>query len=327
MGDSGVSMRGNKMAGRKREYDVLPEISYGTKPKVLLVGNGINLSFPGARDTDSIIKNEWMKTRGEELSDRDSEKAHPIWKLPFPLQIVAATKNHVQSSMNSLSESFKKYAVTEDQKIFINEILQTGFDAILTTNYSLEFEKTTINNWTEGKTKAKYKTTKEQSSQQELFSIYRCTELSDNNHTLLWHIHGTAMRRDSMVIGQLYYGKLLAEVITRSNTVNDGYRLSQSLHRNYVPKSWIDYFLIGDLHILGFNLDYSEEDIWWLLSYKKSAFSDSKTFLYKESIEPEKHLLLNCYDISTPSIEFNHNKDDNNRYLDYYKRICSTITT
>ena len=85
----------------KTDFSALPEIHVGEHPKVLFVGNGINLSFPGAQNTDTIIKKEWKKQYGLELPDRnDTDVHHEIWKLPFTLQVVAATKDHVQGCMN-----------------------------------------------------------------------------------------------------------------------------------------------------------------------------------------------------------------------------------
>ena len=34
------------------------------------------------------------------------------------------------------------------------------------------------------------------------------------------------------------------------------------------PHSWVDLFLTEDVHIAGFGMDYSEADIWYLLSYR-----------------------------------------------------------
>ena len=44
-------------AEMSKELKILPEIQYGTRPKVLVVGNGINLSFPGAK------KNRFYNTK------------------------------------------------------------------------------------------------------------------------------------------------------------------------------------------------------------------------------------------------------------------------
>ena len=312
------------MRERRTPYDTLPEIPFGTRPKVLFVGNGINLSFSGATKTDSVLRDEWKNSYNEELPERNEDNSsHRIWSVPFPLQVVAATKDHVQGSMTRLSFMFENADVESAQRTFINEILDTGFDAVLSTNYSLEFEKSTIDGYSKHKVYSRYKTTKKQTSQQKQFGIYQCTELNDSNHSLLWHVHGTSLRKNSMVMGQLYYGKLLVEVTKRANEVNSWYRYSLKHHSSFVPKSWIDYFLIGDVHIFGFKLDFSEIDIWWLLSYKKSAFPQSKTFFYDSSIDDEKRILLKCYEVELPTIAFDESKE--NRYIDYYKKICASI--
>ena len=310
------------MSKRKSAYSILPEIPYGIKPRVLLVGNGLNLSFDGAADTDTIIQTEWKNYYGTELPNRNNSLIkHELWNLPFPLQVVAATKDHVQGCMTELSSLFKYSAVSLEQKGFIRNIISTKFDAILSTNYSLEIEKSIIDEFSIGKAYRHYRTTKEQTSQQRTLGIFQCTELPDENHTLLWHIHGTALRKLSMVMGQFYYGKLLAEITARADAVNTRYRIANKEKSPFKPESWVDYFLIGDVFIFGFQLDYSESDIWWLLSYKKDAFPESKAYFYSPDIDAKKQLLLDCYMVNTPAIEIK-NKD----YIQYYKKICEEIS-
>lgn len=310
---------------KDRIFDVLPEILFGSRPKVLLVGNGINLSFPGALNTDEIIKNEWEKHYGTILPDRSDEKnPHEIWKLPFPMQVVAASKDHVQSSMTKLADTFRKTFVDDSQVSFIKDILDSDFDVILSTNYSLEIEQSVFNKFSPQKVYKKYKVTRKQTSQQQQFGIFQCTELPYRNNPLLWHIHGTALRKDSMVIGQLYYGKLLSEVTSRASVVASNYISTNTAEKAFQPLSWVDYFLIGDVYVFGFRLDYSEIDIWWLLSYKKSLFPESKLFFYAPEIPSEKKLLLDSYDVITPTIAFDEDGGDN-RFIEYYKNICFTL--
>lgn len=37
--------------------------------------------------------------------------------------------------------------------------------------------------------------------------------------------------------------------------------MAQKRGETYYPQSWIDYFLIGNVHIIGFGLDPSEMDM------------------------------------------------------------------
>ena len=307
-----------------RKLSLLPEIPYGIRPQILLVGNGINLSFDGAQSTDSIIKDEWKRNYGTDLPDR-GRNTHEIWNLPFPLQVVAATKDHVQGCMAKLADVFKNASIQEEQAEFIHHILEAKFDAILSTNYSLEFEKSTIRDYSLGKVYSCYRITKEQTEQQKAFGIFQCTELPYSHHPLLWHIHGTALRKKSMIMGQMYYGKLLAEVAMRSKTVAARYKAAEKSGRALRPESWIDYFLLGDIYIMGFKLDFSESDIWWLLSYKKSIFTQTKTYFYDLTISDEQQLMFDCYNIDTSHTFINNDIDSEPRYVDFYEKICKSI--
>ncbi len=63
---------------RRKRFDTFPPIAPGTRPKVLLVGNGITLSFKGSIDTDKIITDEWNKRHSTKLTKRNTENPSPI---------------------------------------------------------------------------------------------------------------------------------------------------------------------------------------------------------------------------------------------------------
>ena len=308
---------------KKRAYDILREIPYGTRPKVLLVGNGINRPFSQKVRTDGIIEQAWEKAHPKDASQSDQGVPRALWDLPLPLQVVAATGDNVQDCMTDLAKTFREATVPADQKVFTRQIVDTGFDAILTTNYSLEFEKSQLPVYTPGKVYSLYRTTNKQTTQQAKLGIYQCTELPDQNHTLLWHIHGTALRKESMVMGQFYYGKLLSEVIARANSVNSEYRGKEKNGLSFRPKSWVDYFLIGDVYIMGFGLDLSESDIWWLLSFKKSAFENSSVIFYDPNKDLRKELLLDCYDVKIQTERKGRQKTID--YVAYYQSILQKL--
>lgn len=309
---------------KRMKYDLLPIIVSSSRPKVLLVGNGIVRAFDESKKTDTLIQKAWGHYYHSSLPDRnDKDHPHPIWKLPFPLEIVVATKNHVQDNMSELAGNFKAADTNPDQELLIHSILGAGFDTILSTNYSLEFEKTTFSTFSEGKVKNNYRITTEQTSSQERFGIFQCTELPHGTHPTLWHIHGTALREKSIVMGQHYYGRLLAEVTQRAENFFKIYKSAQKTRVLIRPASWIDYFLIGDVYIVGFALDPSETDIWWLLSYKK-LFEYTKVYFYEPHISEEKKLLLDCYNIETPIISVTH-KDGEEDYIVYYNHVFDCI--
>ena len=96
------------MSKNDRTLHKLPEIPYGKKPAVLLVGNGINLPFDGAKSTQSIILDEWKSHKG-------GDAPAALWKLPFPMQVVAATNDSVQGCMKNIAEVFKAQKNTDEQ--------------------------------------------------------------------------------------------------------------------------------------------------------------------------------------------------------------------
>ena len=312
------------MRKRKTPYETLPAVPIGCRPKVLLVGNGLNRSFDGAKEMDPFIREQWKAHYETILPERsDNNESHELWQLPFPQQVVVATKDHVQGCLTELTDHFKKLDVSSAQKELIRSFLDVGFDAVLSTNYSLEFEKSLFNPFTTQKVQSSYKTTQEQTAQQAQFGIFQCTELPDDHKTLLWHIHGTALRKNSLVMGQFYYGKLLSEVTTRASKACVSYKAAATKHFPFQPKSWVDYFLIADVYIVGFNLDLSESDIWWLLNFKKNAFPETKTFFFAPEINAAKKLLLDCYEVEMPPIEFDEKEEK--AYVKYYRRVCEDI--
>ena len=67
-------------------------------------------------------------------------------------------------------------------------------------------------------------------------------------------------------------------------------------------QSWVDSFLAKNVHILGFGLDLSEADIWWLICCKKRNFPDTKICYYvpedeEHPLSKGKEALLKAYDM------------------------------
>lgn len=303
------------MSDKTTELDTLREIPFGKRPKVLLVGNGINLSFKNSTECNKMIADKWESVHSCKVPDFFS-------KLSFPMQVVAATNNHVNSFMEEVAEEYKNAEIEDEQKLFIGEILSSGFDAILSTNYSLEFEKTVIDNCTSRKIYNCYRRTNEENTNQKNFGIFQCTELPCENNPYLWHIHGTALRKPSMIMGHYYYGKLISEISPYVSKVIVNYSKSVKDEKSYIPKSWIDYFLIGDVYILGFNFDLSESDLWWLLCCKNLHFAESNVTMYiDDGITDEKRVMLESYGVKIP--DNSHFKTG--RYLDYYRHSLKEI--
>ncbi|MCQ2422997.1 MAG: hypothetical protein MJ064_08455 [Lachnospiraceae bacterium] len=312
----------------RRVYDCLPEIQIGEtgQPEqpvnVFLVGNGINLPFDGAVKTDDIIRKIWRKYHHSNLPRRlDSIHSHPLWRLPFPMEIVSASNNNLDIELQEFAQKLRDGSVDNEQRMLIQAALDLNFDAILSTNYSLEFEKSVMGNCAVQRIYSQYRTTAKQSEQQKRLGIYQYTELPYGNKPSLWHIHGTALRKNSLVMGHLSYGKLVGEIDQRASRANRGIHYAKANRTPFYPMSWIDYFLIGNVYIVGFALDFAESDIWWLISLKKRINPDSKVFFFQPYIEEAMKLMLDSYGVECPFVEFDESNNPSLDYMKYYRAV------
>ncbi len=268
----------------------LPEIIPGERPPVLLLGNGINLMFQGTPWKEIIA--EFAKEN--EICCEESALKH----LPATMQIVAVSGNHIDSRMARLADKLLQEKLTEEQKAFLLDILNLPAEQIITTNYTYELEQTLEPAYSRGRAgKSTYYTVDKLDSSNDM-QLHRFTKLPlQDEQRYIWHIHGLAYKPSSIVIGHYYYGKLLSQIQRYVGGMIARYKAAESQGRAFTPKSWVDYFLTGDVHILGFGMDSAEFDLWWLICCKQRNFKDSKIYFYTRGVEPEQELLMRAYGI------------------------------
>lgn len=306
----------------------------------LLVGNGINRLFSGSLSLDELElegysirkeKNNIVIEYGDIIKRYEYNEYDNI---NFPMRMMARSLGKSEVIQKAIKEKIKSDFINEfknEQKEFIEKLLNLDVTSILTTNYSFEFERSTIEKCSIGKIQSYYKnevlekdvpkyrtneligklnesiekddklnkkgngSNKKKNVLNEEYDsdIHQYIELRENNKKL-WHIHGIATRYKSIVLDHYAYGKLLKKI--QEHTKNIIKRFTNS---NYQMVSWIDYFLVGDVHILGFKFDLAEVDLWWLLSFKSRHFQFAKTYFYcmEEELEPEKKIMLQTYNV------------------------------
>ncbi|MBR6256430.1 MAG: hypothetical protein IKR23_03545 [Lachnospiraceae bacterium] len=269
--------------------ELLKPIEYGTIPDILFIGNGINISYGGS-SWDRVLAG---------LSTGEFDYDHyAIRQLPYSLQTIVISSDSVSDGMGDIAKELMPRKLCNEHSELLRGYLALPFDAILTTNYSYEIEvaENPEFNLSIGKASRYRITTKRGSSRQDQFGIYKYIKADKNN---IWHIHGEAARPKSMVMGHYYYGRLLAEIQERVPEVIRSYKVSLKNKTAYQPKSWIDYFLISNVHIVGFGMDASEMDVWWLINCKKRNFRNyGKIHFYEPNLDnPNKYALKALTDI------------------------------
>ena len=303
-------------------------------PKVLLLGNGINRAF--ADDSvslkkllDKITTNKVVGAELDALRKNNKENGQDASDVPFPLEIIMRTDDNVDFVMKNAGKELYGAVENDEQRNFLRKILSMGFDHILTTNYSYELEMASLPDdvqLTERKLQ-KFQTHTDDVKRAETQYLMHTYNTVEHNGMInnIWHIHGEARKPGTMIIGHYYYGNLLYKYKNLLNKRKNTYKFFQERGIEFRIKSWIDAFIIGDVYMLGFGMDFSELDLWWLINRKKRENAmHGKIVFY----EPEKtgfdmkKKLLEDYEAEVKNLGYSR---DNANYKEFYKAVLDDI--
>lgn len=294
-------------------------------PKVVLVGNGISLACIDKSNSISGAEGIVEKTAKD---NNCVYRFADIKTLPFPMQFIVASKDDNKNlSIKDLSKRLSSEGFYENADWSIaKQIISLDADAILTTNYSYEFETALDSSFLRKRDKYSRFTektvTKKGNARREgkyqLHSFYQFNRVN-TKPIRVWHIHGEANNYSSIVIGHDMYGNLLSkyqEELSRWNRQNKDRTQTELI----TPYSWIDYFIYGDVFVIGFSLSESEFDLWWLLNRKKQEkLPHGKTYFFDKDGENIKmRMLFDAFDVK----EITTNCRD---YKDHYQETVSII--
>lgn len=256
---------------------------------VLFLGNGINRAFNGDSWETLIDKIAAEYKSGFTKAD--------VKVLPFTMQVVALSGDRVDKAMKMISADMD-FVNNDEQNVFLQKISALPVENIITANYTFELEqacgvKPSLHNYR--KTRKFTKECKKKDADFGLFKFYQ----PNKTEKKIWHIHGDITKPSTVIMGNYYYGKLLSEIQKYTSGFIRRYKTLKKQVFEIEEQSWVDSFLTKNVHILGFGLDTSEADIWWLIGCKKRNFPDTKIFYYEpeEKISKGKKALLRAYDI------------------------------
>lgn len=266
-------------------------------PKVLLTGNGLHRAFEDA-NWDKLLRD----LSGDRFTD---EKWEMLKDLPYPQLAIVATGNHLDVGMKDASRLYIQSDVLPGEDSLIKKAADSGFEVILTTNYSYEIEKALCPGFHVGIGKAsKYrKKTCKDKTKAETAALYHYLCIpNENSETIVWHIHGEAAIPDSMVIGHYYYGRLLSRIQTYTAETIRRYKIAERSGDLFYPRSWVDYVLFGNVFIVGQGMDQSEMDLWWLMDCKR-LYGKGTVVLYKPEMHPEQVMLAEACGVTPETCE------------------------
>lgn len=253
-----------------KSYDITKR-----RPQVLVLGNG--LSYNTSVSWHDLI----LKVARSGVDPRNYENET---KTGFHLP------NTVMTLATSIVEDHarhEKYAALLNKKSYpqnrnLQALLSMPFDAVLTTNYSYEAEAELYRSYPGLSRRGKLnyaKTTQEAPDRKYLLHSFNRLKPDAPD---IWHIHGELRCPSSIVLSHDEYARLIHEIIEHNKARADDYQRHAS---DLKFQSWVDYFLVGDVYVLGLTMDFSEFDLWWLLGRRLREKSGcGKCVFY----EPEK---------------------------------------
>lgn len=296
-------------------------------PQVIFVGNG--LVYSSNCSWEELIE----KTSRDDIDvtkyKRESERG---FHIPNTL-LTLVTANHNDT------ERHEKYISTinntkYDRNEYIDELLKLPIDAFLTTNYTYEIEYAIKHDYPSLKDKTRYwdctiKPT-EKSKVDAKYLIHTYNKIGD--YPPIWHIHGEVRRKSSLILSHDEYARLVNKILDFNLSRGNDYLTCRD---ELKIKSWIDYFILGDIYILGCGFDFAEFDLWWLISRKlREKGKVGKIYFYEPISKNNKYKHLALIDIDVEVISFGieifeneSNQRVKEKYHDFYLKAIDDIKT
>lgn len=90
----------------------------------------------------------------------------------------------------------------------------------------------------------------------------------------VWHIHGEVDAPRTLMLSHDHYVRYINRMRRHvpaepGDEGDNGPGASGSRQRDEPPLTWVSLFLTGNVHVVGFGFDYTEIELWWLLSLKR----------------------------------------------------------
>ncbi len=213
-------------------------------------------------------------------------------------------------------------------------LYQIDFQHYLTTNYDNAFINS-IKELAEVNSIHEYST-------EDVYSIRRRKRISNKKQQEknLWQIHGEIRKPATIMLGLDHYCGSVAKIndyikgwykYNESNkTISEDSVEKKFENKGFTQTSWIELFYTTNIHIIGFSLDFSEIDLWWILnkrarSMKRSTlkkFIKNKIIYYCTEIDDQKKGLLESLSVIVKKQELPITL---NAYYDYYLNWISNV--
>ena len=274
-----------------------------SKRKAVFLGNGFTRALVGnvpawgqligganlEDDLQQIIPYTFqyeMNYLGERKSDEETLKSEICRKLP----------------------DFSKVELKGAAKSFLSFLAENEITDILTTNYDGLVEHLLLSQ------NAKLVS---QNNSEKIYSIRRNYVYKYNEKLItLWKVHGDAVAPKSVMLGLDHYcgaigkmddfikhGRLGGKTTDNPMEMKFPNKAKSDITKNKIEtfqfQTWVDLFFVATVYFIGFGLDFSETDIWWLLNkrarFKEKLEISNEIFFYAPLVYPLQAVLSSTF--------------------------------
>lgn len=252
-------------------------------PKALFIGNGIN------RISRNAISWVDLLNRLSKKFDIDVDLSNEL--KPFPLAFEEMIHNRLgnnsfESKLRNLKTNISELLLKSADEFdftFHREVMNSGISEIITTNYDYNLELSVNPDFLQRKKELAL------NRQESKHSLYRGYNI---NGIKVRHIHGELLHNrsisdttknypeESIMIGfehySEYYHKIQDAIKGPKRKYKEG--ILSRITDDKETKVWTDLFFTHNIYFIGFNLDFSETHLWWLLMQREEILRNYNFF-------------------------------------------------
>jgi hypothetical protein len=229
---------------------------------ILLVGNGPNRVSPAGVSWADLMQT-LRRAAGMRADGHDAK--------PFTLHFEEIRNGYLARTAGASEAGFLRRVAKEMEALRPNDVHRRltwlAVGDILTTNYDDCLERSLA----ASAIVANFDTNESK------HNLFRRSRIGRRH---FWHLHGDIFRPNSVLLGHDRYVEGAAHIRrycdptlglpfkAHAAPLTAVFRGADARIDAAQPHSWVDLLLLRDVHIVGFGLDYTEVDLWYLLSLR-----------------------------------------------------------
>ena len=234
------------------------DLRTGRFPRVLLLGNGV-LRLHGGVSWNGLL---------QRIALKDALPDDVLRSIPMAMRVEALCGVDVEGARDRAAATFDTGESCVNDTL--RRLLNLPWDCVLTTNYTYEAEAVFSPDGRFGKGRRRRTLACMNGSVHRRDNLHFCYIMERQGLPPLpvWHIHGDLGRPDSMILSYYSYAKAISRLQKSNRQLKNAFQDAVEAGRMVCPRSWSDWFILGDVYAVGFGYNFSEFDLWWAAERK-----------------------------------------------------------